>query len=147
VAGNGADTITGFAVANDLIDVELLAGGNVAGETAIAAAAASTDLTTAFAAVFANGANGTGAVAITSYTDVTAGAGSVVAFLAASLTEAAAETYVAVINDLVTNTAYVYNVTVDTVTTAAGVIEAGDVTLVGTISATGALTIANTIFA
>jgi hypothetical protein len=143
VAGNGADTITGFVVANDLINVELLAGGNVAGETAIAANAGTTDLTTAFVAVFANGADGTDATTITDYTNMT----QVVAFLAGSLTEAAGETYVAVINDLLTNKAYVYNITVDTVTTVAGTIEVGDVTLVGTITADAALTIANTTFA
>jgi hypothetical protein len=147
VAANGQDTITNFVIAKDVLNVEKLAGGDVAGETAIAAAAVTTDLTTAFVGVFANGANGTDGVSITNYTDLTvATLGSVVAFLAAGLTEAAAETYAAVINDLTTNKAYVYNITVDTVTTVAGTIEVGDVTLVGVVTADAALTIANTTF-
>jgi hypothetical protein len=71
----------------------------------------------------------------------------VVAFLAAGLTESATETYVAVINDLLTNKAYVYTINVDAVITAAGTIEVGDVALVGTITAYAALTITNTLFA
>jgi hypothetical protein len=141
-ANNGADTISGFAVANDLINVKAL-GGTVVGEAAIAADAATTDLTTANVAVFADGANGTGSEAITDYTDMA----DVVSFLAAGLTEAATETYVAVINDVANNKAYVYDIDVDGVTTVAGTIEVGDVTLVGTINTDGALTVANTDFA
>jgi hypothetical protein len=148
IATNGADTITGFSAANDLINLDLLGGGNAAGETAIAAGATTTDLTTAFIGVFANGANGTGAVAITSYTDLTtAAAGSVVAFLAAGLTEAAGESYVAVINDLAGGRAFVYNIIVNTNTTVADTIEVNDVVLVGTITTDAALTVANTLFA
>jgi len=141
-ADNGVDTVTGFAVANDLISVKAL-GNTVTAETAIAANAATTDLATKAVGVFANGADGTGDLAITDYTNMT----QVVAFLAGSLTEAATETYVAVINDLLTNKAYVYDIIVNTVTTAADTIEVGDVTLVGTITANGALTVANTDFA
>ena len=143
---NGADTITGFVVANDLINLDLLGAGAQAGETAIAADASSTALTTAFIGVFANGANGTGTDAVSiilDYTDMS----DVVAFLAAGLTESATETYVAVINDLLTNKAYVYTINVDAVITAAGTIEVGDVALVGTITAYAALTITNTLFA
>ncbi len=136
-AGNGTDTITGFIVANDLLNVELLGAGNVAGETAIAAGATSTALTTAYVGVFANGANGTGGVAITTYTNLT----QVATFLAASLTETAAEAYTLVINDLLTNTAYVYNID-----TASATIVAGDIVLVGSVSANAALTVANTGF-
>lgn len=144
LAISNADTITGFAVAEDLINLEVLGAGNIAGETAIAANADSTDLTTAFIGVFANGADGTGTTAITDYTNLT----QVVAFLAGSLTEGAGEVYVAVINDLLTQKAYVYNVVVDAVTTVAGTIEVGDVALVGVvnISTAAALTTANTTF-
>ena len=74
---------------------------------------------------------------------------SVVAFLAAGLTEAAAETYVAVINDLLGQRALVYTINVDAVIGVAGTIEVGDVTLVGSvgISTAAAITTANTIFA
>jgi Ca2+-binding RTX toxin-like protein len=144
LAISAADTINGFAVAEDLINLEVLGAGNIAGETAIAANAASTDLTTAFIGVFANGADGTGTTAITDYTDLS----QVVAFLAGSLTEDGGEVYVAVINDLLTQKAYVYNVVVNAVTTVANTIEVGDVALVGivNISTAAALTTANTTF-
>jgi len=144
LAISAADTINTFAVAEDIINLEVLGAGNIAGETAIAANAASTDLTTAFIGVFANGADGTGTTAITDYTDLS----QVVAFLAGSLTEAAGEVYAIVINDLLTQKAYVYNVVVDTVTTVGATIEVGDVALVGTVNITtaAALTIANTAF-
>jgi Ca2+-binding RTX toxin-like protein len=139
-----ADTITGFAVAEDIINAEVLGSGDVAGESAIAANAAAVDLTTAFVGVFANGADGTGTTAIVDYTNLT----EVVAFLAANLVEAATENYVAVINDLAGQRAFVYNVVVDAVTTVAGTIEVGDVALVGVvnISTAAALTTANTAF-
>jgi Ca2+-binding RTX toxin-like protein len=144
LAISAADTITGFAVAEDLINLEVLGAGNIAGETAIAANAASTDLTTAFIGVFANGADGADATAITDYTNLT----QVVEFLAGNLTEAGGEVYVAVINDLLTQKAYVYNVVVNAVTTTANTIEVGDVALVGVvnISTAAALTVANTTF-
>jgi Ca2+-binding RTX toxin-like protein len=144
LAISAADTINGFAVAEDIINGEVLAGGNVAGETAIAANAAATDLTTAFFGVFANGADGVGSTAIADYFNLT----EVSTFLAANLVEAAGETYVAVVNDLAGQRAFVYNVVVDTVTTVAGTIEPGDVALVGVvnISTAAALTIANTAF-
>ena len=146
VADNGADTITGFVVANDLINVELLAGGNVSAEVAIAANADATTSASTKVLVFANGADGTGAEAITNYTDLA----DVAAFLAAGLDEIAGETYVAVINDLAGGKAYVYNITVDAVAESgvavANAISTGDVTLVGTITADGALTTTNTVF-
>jgi hypothetical protein len=144
LAISAADTINGFAVAEDIINGEVLGGGNIAGETAIAADAATTDLTTAFFGVFANGADGTGSESIENYFDMT----DVASFLAAGLTEAATEVYVAVINDLPNQRAFVYNVVVDTAGGTAGVIDAGDIALVGVvnISTAAALTIANTDF-
>ena len=138
VANNGSDTITGFVVASDIINVELLAGGNVSAEVGIAAAAASTATASTKALVFANGAIGTGNIAIMTYTNLT----EVAAFLDAGISQGNSESYVAVVNDLLTNKAYVYNA----VSTNAGAIGAAQITLVGTITADGALTTANTDF-
>jgi Ca2+-binding RTX toxin-like protein len=144
LAISAADTINTFAVAEDIINVEVLGAGNIAGETAIAANAATTDLTTAFVGVFADGSDGTGTAAISNYFDMA----DVATFLAASLTEAATEVYAIVINDLPNQRAFVYNVVVDTAGGTAGVIDTGDVSLVGivNISTAAALTTANTDF-
>jgi hypothetical protein len=139
-AANGSDTINGFVQANDIINVELLAAGNVAGEIAIAANAAIADVTDQFAVVFANGADGTGTEVITDYTNLT----DVAAFMEAGLDIANGEDFAVVINDLAGKKAYVYSVNE---ANANATIDAGEVTLVGTINTDAALTIANTDFA
>ncbi len=141
-ATNGADTITGFILSEDFIDVELLAGGNVTAETAVAANASAVSSMNGRAVVFADGSDGTGSDAasvIVSWTDLA----DVAAFLDAGIVQGNSESYVIVINDLVGDLAYVYNVT----TTSAGVLGASEVTLMGTISGfTGAFTVTETIF-
>jgi Ca2+-binding RTX toxin-like protein len=137
IADGGLDTITGFdfGTNGDLIVLEAQAGGDVAGETAIVANASSTDLTTGYIGVFANGADGTGTDAasiILDYTDTT----DVAAFLAAGLTETDLDVYCIVINDLLTDKAYIYNVAVTTT------IGAEDVTLIGVLTAA----VADTVF-
>jgi len=140
VATNGSDIITQFVVANDIINVELLGAGNIAGEAAVAAGATVADAAdTQIVYVFADGATATGGETIASYTDLV----DVLAFLNAALTiEATDVDGVAVINDLVTHKAYVYNMDVD----AAANTVIDSITLVGTITADAALTILNTAF-
>jgi len=146
-ATNGADTITGFkfGTGGDTIDLETMGGGNMAAEVALAANAAQADIASNSIVVFADGDDGAGADnAITQIADYTAMA-DVAAFINAGLTVATTEVFVAVINDLVTDKAYVYNVVEAGNTT----IDAGEVTLVGTLTASNAdtpFTVANTVF-
>jgi len=145
VVSGGFDTITGFdaGTSGDILFLEAQAGGNVGGELAIAADASATTLTSGYIGVFANGADGTGTGAasiILDYTDVT----DVAAFLAASLVETQTDAYCIVINDLITDKAYIYNVVV-----ASSTIAAGDISLVGVVTAAVADTVfttANTSF-
>jgi Ca2+-binding RTX toxin-like protein len=141
VATNGADTVTGFVAGNDTIDCELLAGGNVAGESASAANAAEADVTTAFVHVFADGADGTGtgaASVIADYTDLA----DVALFLNASMQVGNGETFGIIINDLANKKAYAYNAT----EAGGSELSAGELTLLATISCDAALTTDNTLF-
>jgi hypothetical protein len=146
-AATGADTITGFTfgTGGDTIDLEKLGGGNVAAEVAVAANATKANIAPASIIVFADGDDGTGADnAITQIADYTAMA-DVAAFINAGVTVSNGDAFVAVINDLVTDKAYVYNVVEANNTT----VDGGEVTLVGTITAANAdvaLTVANTVF-
>jgi len=148
-ASNGNDVITGFTFGNggDELDVELLAGGNVSNETAIAANANQLNATSTHVLVFADGADGTGTHAtnsvIADYTDMT----DVAAFLNVGLTIATSEVFAVVINDLVTDKAYVYNLVNDATT---ALIAASDVTLHATLTADTAdavFTTDNTVYA
>ncbi len=124
-------TITGFVLGTDKIDFAK-AGTYTVGAAGIAADALITTGVTATAYVFADGSNGTGTAAITDYTNMS----QVVAFLEAGITADDAHVYGAVINDLVNNKAYLYEINVDAVATAADTIELGDVTLVGSVALT-----------
>lgn len=137
---NGQDTITDFVVADDSLDVELLAGGNVSAAVGLAAAAAAVTSASTKALVFADGANGASTSAITDYLDLT----DVASFLDVNIVQStsAAESYAAIVNDLAGGKAYVYNVT----TLSNGTLGASQVTLVAVITADAALTTANLSF-
>ncbi len=144
VAGNGNDVITGFTFGNggDELDVELLAAGDIGAETAVAANDAQVDVAAGRVVVFADGSDGADAHAIASYTDLT----DVADFIDAGIAVAAGESFGIVINDLVTDKAFVYNVT-DGGDTG---VESNEVTLLATITADTAdavFTIDNTVWA
>lgn len=146
VADNGSDSITGFTfgTGGDTIDVELLGAGDVDAEVAVAAGGTVADAADAETVyVFADGATASGGETIADYTDLV----DVLAFLNAALTiEQGDVDGVAVINDLVNDLVYVYNLDVD----ATDDTDIESITLVGTISAANsdtAFTTANTVFA
>jgi hypothetical protein len=138
-ATNGSDTVTGFISGTDVLNVELLAAGNIAAEHLQAANAAAEDIASATFIAFADGADGTGAEAITDYTSTT----DVAAFLAGGLTEAEADIFGVLINDLSAKKAYVYNVDVSVDTGTNNRIDAGDVSLLATIDIDAGLVLAN----
>jgi len=139
-ATNGKDTITGFTVGKDLLNLEQGAD-DMDFEAAVAANATGTAADKTIY-VFADGADGAGTEVIADYTDLA----DVASFLAAALVEDDAHVYTAVINDLVGAKAYVYSINVDAVAVTADAIEAGDITIVGVVSTASAITIAETAF-
>lgn len=139
-AANGTDTVVDFTVAEDLLDLTLL---DVTSEAAVAAdAALITPAVDKTAYVFADGSNGTDAAAISDYTNLT----DVAVFLEAGLAADEDHTYVAVINDLAGDKAYVYSIDVSADTTVDDQIDAGDLTLVGIVGTAAAVTIGNVVF-
>lgn len=146
VAANGQDTITDFqtGTAVDIINVDKLGAGDIAGKVAVAAGGTVADAAdTQVAYVFADGATASGGETIADYTDLV----DVLAFLNAALTiEAADVDGVAIINDLANDKVYIYNMDVD----AAGDTDIESIVLVGVIDladADTALTVANVVFA
>ncbi len=134
---NGTDTINDFIVASDILNFAGITGITAATEQAIAANAAAVAGTDGGTHVFADGADGTGAEAIADYTDLT----DVAAFLEAGINATSAHNYIAVINDLTTDTAYAYQIDVNAVDVVANQIDAGDISLIGVVNADTALTV------
>jgi hypothetical protein len=126
-------TITGFDVNSDILNFTGIAAMTGA-EVALAANAAQNNPTDGGIIIFADGSDGTTAATIDSsadeYEDMTA----VAAFLDTSLTIATSETFTVLINDLVGDDVYIYDVTNDGATAA---IAATDVTLIGVVSNIG----------
>jgi len=140
--GNGLDTITGFTfgAGGDQLNVELLAGGVAAEEAE--STAADQNITTATAIVYSDGATGPGSETVADYTNLT----DVAAFIEAGVAVATDERFVAIINDLANDKAYVYDVNNDDTIAA---IAATDLTHVATLTAANAdvaFTIANVAF-
>jgi hypothetical protein len=126
-------TITGFDVNSDTLTFHGLA--NITGaEVSLAANAAQNDPTDGSIIIFADGSDGTTAATIDSaadeYEDMTA----VAAFLDTSLSIATSENFIVMINDLVGDDVYIYDVSNDATTAA---IAATDVTLIGVVSNIG----------
>jgi len=137
-ANNGVDTINGFQAGADELDFTNLEGDSNSHDVAADAAAQGMH-GDGEVYVFADGADGTGAEAITNYTN----AADVAAFLAAAFNDESAFDLLAgdgwisaVINDLLTDTAYVYDVRVGD----DDILDAGSVTLIGIVNADAALT-------
>ncbi len=119
-------TISGFDTTEDKLDFGLGKGG-----TAVAANAAATTVSIDEVYVFADGADGTLTEAIASYSDLT----DVAAFIAAAFSdEAALDTFVAVINDLVGDKTYAYYVDFDAGNGGVGALDADALTLIGVIT-------------
>ncbi|OMH30399.1 DUF4214 domain-containing protein [Motiliproteus sp. MSK22-1] len=138
---NGSDTINDFTVGDDELDFSGITDITAANETAVAAGATAA-LDDNGTMVFADGATASGGETVASYTDLT----DVAAFLNAAATGSVdANVFVAVINDLTDTTAYAYLVDVDADATTADQIDAGDITLIGTVNADAAVTIADII--
>ncbi len=125
------ETVNGFTVNEDLLSFSGLTGitGTSGDDVAAAANGAATDLATGKIIVFADGADGTSTSSITTYTLIS----DVVTFMAANLTEAAGESYVAIVNDLLGADVYIYYIS-----TADGTISSADeVTLIGVLNNIG----------
>ncbi|MBK9234605.1 MAG: hypothetical protein IPO19_00520 [Rhodoferax sp.] len=136
--GLSKDSILGFQVGTDSLDFTNLEGDSANHDVA-ANAIAQTMHGDGEVYVFANGADGTGVEAVTTYNNMA----DVAAFLSEAFTdESAADGWIfAVINDLLGSTAYVYDVR----TGVDGILDAGSVTLIGIVDADGALTTADVI--
>jgi hypothetical protein len=118
-----AVTITGFDKGEDDLDVQALA---TAGGVDVAANAAAVAIADGSAYVFADGADGTSTETIADYTDVA----DVAAFLDAAFSdEANADVIFAAINDLVSDTTYLYLATGQVANTFVG-----GITVLGTIT-------------
>jgi S-layer protein len=122
-------TITGFEVNSDTITFHGLASITGA-EVSLAADAAQNNPTDGSVIIFADGSDGTGASANDDYTDMD----DVAAFLDASLDIATSEKFIVMINDLVGDDVYIYDLTNDGTTAA---IASTDVTLIGVITNIG----------
>jgi hypothetical protein len=137
-ADNGVDTIVGFQAGADTLD--FVSADRDSNSHGLAANAAAQNMHgDGEVYVFADGADGTGAETITSYTNTA----DVAAFLAAAFDDESAFSLVdgtgwisAVINDLLTDTTYVYDVRVGD----DDILDAGSVTLIGIVSVDAALT-------
>ena len=127
-AADELNTVTGFTVNQDIIHVDRV--GTTTAEVSLAANAAQNDPTDGGTIIFADGADGTGAAAITDYTSVT----EVAAFLNTSLSIATSEVFTVFINDLVGDDVYIYDLTNDGATAA---IASTDVTLIGVLNNIG----------
>ncbi len=139
--GTYNDIVTDYADADDFINVSAF---GMTSEVDLAANAAEVANATDLAVyIFADGADGTGAEAIADYTDLT----DVAAFLEAGLGADSAESYTAIINDPAGDMAYIYTIDVDADDNVADQIDAGDITLVGTITADGVIDAADVNFA
>jgi S-layer protein len=139
VDSNGKDTITAFKVGEDLIDFTAMA--DIAANTDVACAAADAAAKVGVddnVFVYATSAdNGAGDDAVTDFTNTT----QLAAYFEGSVTATDAHQYLAVINDANNaGKAYVYFIDVDAVSAAANTIEAGDITLIGDITADVAIT-------
>jgi len=136
---SGSDTITNFKVGEDFLDFDSITGisGNGVDAPAAGVDGAVVDPTDSEIYVFATSADsGFADGSITTMTNTT----EVAAYLEAELTPLDAENFVAVINEVATKKAYIYLIDVDGETTAANTIEAGDLTLIGVVTADTALT-------
>jgi Ca2+-binding RTX toxin-like protein len=128
---NGSDTITGFDTTVDHLSFDTMDDITATTGTALAANAAATTVTDGAVYVHADGSDGAGAAAITSYTTLS----QVGTFLAAQFSdEAAGDQFVAVINDLAGNLTYAYHVDFDAGNSGAGAIDADAITLLATIT-------------
>lgn len=130
------DSVFSFSGTADKINVAFFGGSTT--ETAVAANATAIDDDVTDidddAFVFANGADGAGAEAIASYSDLA----DVYAFIAAQFSNAdATDNIVAVINDVSTKIAYVYAV--------ADVTDSATISLVGVVNSTAVLTTTNVV--
>jgi len=130
------DSVFSFSGTADKINVAFFGGSGT--ETAVAANATAIDDDVTDidddAFVFANGADGAGAEAIASYSDLA----DVYAFIAAQFSNAdATDNIVAVINDVSTKIAYVYAV--------ADVTDSATISLVGVVNSTAVLTTTNVV--
>ena len=136
--GSGKDTITGFTTTSDKLSFDGLTGITATSGTAVAADAATQSITDAAVYVFADGADGTGAETIASYTDLD----DVAAFLAAAFNdEAANDENVFVINDLVGNKTYIYYSDFDLGNAGGGLLDDEALTLIGVVTESAAAAI------
>ena len=135
-AASGAvvDIFTDFkaGTGGDVFNLEIGGGSDITAEFDAVANATIQNRASQSVTVFADGADGAGASAITDYTNTT----QVAAFLELQLDVASGETFGAVINDLITDKAFIY-----AIVEAGGIritIDAGEVVLIGTVTMSNA---------
>jgi len=130
----GYDTITGFETTSDKLSFDGITTSITATSgTAVAADADATTVTDAAVYVFADGADGTGSLAITDYTDLD----EVAAFLAGAFSdEEADDEFVAVINDTVGEKSYIYYVDFDDGNGGTGALDDEAVKAIGVVTET-----------
>jgi len=135
-AASGAvvDIFTDFkaGTGGDVFNLEIGSASDITAEFDAVANATIQDRASQSVTVFADGADGAGASAITDYTNMT----QVAAFLELQLNVASGETFGAVINDLITDKAFIYAIVEASGTRI--VIEAGEVVLIGTVTMSNA---------
>ena len=126
------DTISGFTVNSDTLDMSGITGISAASEVAMSTGATKHAGTDTATYVFASDRDGGVASTITNFTNMT----EVATYMTANITAANGENYVAVVNDLSGEDVYVYMIS-GTNITATG-IEAAEVTLIGQLNDIGA---------
>jgi hypothetical protein len=133
-ASSGGTTINDFTINKDLLNFNAHVNVSNSTGTAVAANAAIVDPTDGAILVFANGADGTGTdpanSVIVDYTDMV----DVAAFLEVGIDLAANENFIAIVNDLAGDDAYIYTITNGADTA----IAASEVVLIGTLVDIGA---------
>ena len=134
VDSNGADIIADFTTTSDKLSFDGMTGITAVAGTAVAANAASQNVTDGAVYVFADGADGTGDEVIANYTDLV----DVSAFLSAFIDfEGVNDEFIAVINDTDGNLSYAYFVDFDLGNGGKGALDVDAITLLATITEAG----------